>query len=519
MADNNYRSRSNPVAHGAGAPARGQSDDPLAELARLIGQSDGNHGPAASFDDPIDAQDWAADERHAEPAAPADDRYVPRRPADPYPAYRDPPPREADYDAPPPAAHLAARRPLFNGARDDAGSYAAPPPRYLDPQEPSETRQVPAFLPRLRDDRYQYDDQEHGDSDDQFYAADDYEDEAPTGRRRGGVVIVAAVLGVAVLGTAGAFGYRAMFGGSMLPSLPPIIRADNSPNKILPSAGNSRAGASDQADAGSAGSGEKLVPRQENPVDVPAPVSAAPRVVSTIPVFPAPTTPPPGVLASGTPGFPAPVGPAAVAAAPAASAAPVPPAMAMPSNTPVAAPEPKKIHTVAIRPDQNGSTDAAAAPAPPPATRTAAPSRAAPAMAAPAARPAPQGDANAPLSILPSQGGAPTPVPAHTRTAVAQPAPLNPSAGTQPAATAGGGYAVQVSSQRSEAEAQTSFRALQAKFPTQLGGQQPMVRRADLGAKGVYYRALVGPFASMEQAAEVCSNLKAAGGICIVQRN
>jgi cell division septation protein DedD len=46
-----------------------------------------------------------------------------------------------------------------------------------------------------------------------------------------------------------------------------------------------------------------------------------------------------------------------------------------------------------------------------------------------------------------------------------------------------------------------------------------MVRRADLGAKGVYYRAMVGPFVSAEQANELCSNLKAAGGSCIDQKN
>ena len=55
------------------------------------------------------------------------------------------------------------------------------------------------------------------------------------GRRRSGFVVVAAVFGLAVLGTAGAFAYRAMFGGSMLPSLPPIIKADDGPNKIMPS--------------------------------------------------------------------------------------------------------------------------------------------------------------------------------------------------------------------------------------------------------------------------------------------
>jgi len=82
-----------------------------------------------------------------------------------------------------------------------------------------------------------------------------------------------------------------------------------------------------------------------------------------------------------------------------------------------------------------------------------------------------------------------------------------------------GGYAVQVTSQRSEREARTAFRALQAKYPNQLGGRAPIIHRADLGEKGTYYRALVGPFASAEQAAGLCSGLKAAGGNCIVQRN
>jgi cell division septation protein DedD len=89
----------------------------------------------------------------------------------------------------------------------------------------------------------------------------------------------------------------------------------------------------------------------------------------------------------------------------------------------------------------------------------------------------------------------------------------------QAATPSGGGYAVQITSQRSEAEAKASFQELRAKFPNQLGGHQPIIRRADLGAKGTYYRALVGPFASSEQAAALCSGLKAAGGSCIVQRN
>ena len=70
--------------------------------------------------------------------------------------------------------------------------------------------------------------------------------------------------------------------------------------------------------------------------------------------------------------------------------------------------------------------------------------------------------------------------------------------------TGGGGYLVQLSSQRSEGEAQSSFRSLQAKFPNQLGGRAAVVKRADLGAKGTFYRSMVGPFASSGEADQFC---------------
>ena len=44
--------------------------------------------------------------------------------------------------------------------------------------------------------------------DDEFY------DDAPRGGRRKGLLTVVAVLGLAVVGTAGAFGYRSLFGGA-----------------------------------------------------------------------------------------------------------------------------------------------------------------------------------------------------------------------------------------------------------------------------------------------------------------
>ena len=82
----------------------------------------------------------------------------------------------------------------------------------------------------------------------------------------------------------------------------------------------------------------------------------------------------------------------------------------------------------------------------------------------------------------------------------------------------GGGYAVQVTSERSESRAQAAFRVLQAKYPNQLGGRQPIIRRADLGAAGTYYRALVGPL-DRQKKQRLCSGLKAAGADCIIQKN
>jgi cell division septation protein DedD len=138
-------------------------------------------------------------------------------------------------------------------------------------------------------------------------------------------------------------------------------------------------------------------------------------------------------------------------------------------------------------------------------------------------KPSAGNDANGPLSIVPSSGDTASAPAGGPRTAAAHPVPLSKPVASETASAApvasSGGYAVQLSSQGSEAEAQSSFRALQAKYPNLLGGREPIVRRADLGEKGIYYRAMVGPFASREQATDLCSNLKAAGGSCIVQKN
>lgn len=78
---------------------------------------------------------------------------------------------------------------------------------------------------------------------------------------------------------------------------------------------------------------------------------------------------------------------------------------------------------------------------------------------------------------------------------------------------------VQVSSQKSEADAKASYKTLQAKFPSQLQNRSAIIRKADVSGKGTFYRAQVGPFSSSDQANEFCKSLQAAGGQCVVQRN
>jgi hypothetical protein len=56
--------------------------------------------------------------------------------------------------------------------------------------------------------------------DDEAY---DVEDQPCTGRRHCSLALVMAITSLALVGTAGTFGYREIFGGSVLPIPPPII--------------------------------------------------------------------------------------------------------------------------------------------------------------------------------------------------------------------------------------------------------------------------------------------------------
>lgn len=487
--------------------ARGESD-PLAELARLIGQND-PYGAAAAKPAPRPLQSRANVRPSQYDPPPAEDLDAPRSPPawmqrarheTPLPPMPPPVPLEPEYeDEPdyepqpvhplhrysPQHQHQAPAQDYYEEPQQyEAGQQYDAPQRYADEPQQDPSRYDDALYGRLETGEQDYQ-RDPAYPDDPYAYQGEYEEEPEPKKRSKGLVTVAAVLALAVVGTGAAFGYRT-FVGSPRSGEPPIIRADNSPTKVMPAP--SDAGVAKTPDRMLPGDGgEKLVSREETPVDVNA-RSGAPRVVFP-PLNPNGSPPP---VASVSPS--APLAPAAANGA---------------MNN-----EPRRIKTLAVKgdPAENGGVPAGATapPRPAPQTRSAAAPAPAPAAAPPARNPASaNASANAPMSLAPQGGPAPSPPP--TRMAATNP--------TQPAAPSGGGYLVQVSSQRSEADAEASYRALQGKFPGVLGPHSSLVKRVDLGEKGIYYRAFAGPFGSSEEAAQVCNSLKSAGGQCFVQRN
>lgn len=81
----------------------------------------------------------------------------------------------------------------------------------------------------------------------------------------------------------------------------------------------------------------------------------------------------------------------------------------------------------------------------------------------------------------------------------------------------GGTVKAQLGAYRSESEAKTAFAKMQQKFP-QLAGKSPIVVKADLGAKGIFYRLRVGGIAA-DEVKSFCSGLSAKGQACIAAKD
>ena len=172
--------------------------------------------------------------------------------------------------------------PAESGCRGETAwdSYEVPPELPL-----ASRLQVYGDAPEQTSELDEHHDDGAYDVDDQPCADDEHQDEA-TRVRRPKLVVAMAMFSLALAGTVGAFGYRAMISSAGLPMLPPIVNASNQPTKIAPAANEphaKNAANASQVDTVTTGSIEKLVSREEQPVTI-VPPKPTSRVISTIPI-------------------------------------------------------------------------------------------------------------------------------------------------------------------------------------------------------------------------------------------
>lgn len=509
--------------YGRGGDQHGKVDsDPLAELARLIGQTDpfaaqsrpSAHSPtppppSQGYQDDYRQSEYQQDEYQQDyaeqaPAQPSPPSWMRRANVQPAPAPEPDYPVSVSpvhplhrYSAQPAAAEPELRQPqaypdhaypeqAYQQQDQAYQPQAYQQQAYPEPhQQPDPARYDDALYGRLEAGEQDYQ-RDPAYPDDPYAYQSDYPDaEVDEPKKRGGMMTVAAILALAVVGTGAAFAYKT-YVGSPRSGEPPIIKADNTPTKIVPAPTDSSAKVPDRMVTGDGT--EKIVPREEAPVDV-ATKAGGPRVVF------------PPLNQNANPPSVASVSPSAVPPPGASNGT-------LPNNSP------RPIRTVAVKGDQ---TDSAA----PQSAAAAKPAAAPKPVAAPAAPPTPRNpptsanaSANQPMSLAPQAAPAAEPPQRMAATAPTQIAPA--------ASSGGGGYIVQVSSQQSEDSAAASYRVLQGKYGSVLGSRSPVIKRVDLSdkGKGVVYRAFAGPYASAEEATHACNSLKSAGlSACFVQRN
>lgn len=463
-------------------PASATRNDPLAELARIVGQED----PFQA----ILANDGATRPRQ-QPSA-IDDLFAARDTVTP-----------------------ASRAPQGHG-------------RQVEPELPAfDLEQFPQVDPRSAGQSYAY--QQAAPSHQQVgygneaYADDYYDDNAGAyasegyghperldyppverARSRKGLIAVAAVVGAVVIGGGGAY----LMSGSSVGSggEPPLVMANEEPVKVQPQnpGGVEIPNQNKQIYERAQQTETKMVNREEQPVDV----AQAVRMNG-------------GAVADAT-----------GATVPGAST------NSRHNANSLNLGEPRKVRTVSIRPDgsmvgapeSNAARSAASSPVP----SMSLPAEAQPSAAAhspsngnvqvAAAQPKPA--ASTPVAAPATPAVAPKPAPAAAtpaaaqapqRVASTQPVPVAaPAATPETTTTAAGGFSVQLGLANSEAGAETAFTSYQRKYPD-LEGMPSLIRKAEVNGNTIY-RVRVGPM-TREEASSLCSKLQGQGGQCFVAKN
>jgi hypothetical protein len=437
-------------------PQAQTKSDPLAELARIIGQ-----------DDPFRAILAARDAR----SEPAPGRRV---------------------------------EPSFAQAPDPA----PPAPAYRAPAASSPTDAFDQYLASVEQDPYpsQGTDGPPQAEQDAFASGDRTATARP--RQRSRLVSVGAGLGVVAVCITGGLAWRGLHSGGGHAGGVPTIMADTAPLKVAPQKadGVEIPDQNKQIYDRTAKDGQiRIVNREEQPLDVAQAARSAqgtgeggatpgsatgntgapqtgtlteslgePRRVRTVSVKPDTPVPPPQPEVAEAP--PASVIPTMTLPGTSAEGTTAP-ASLRPRGTRVSAP----ISTPTATPVAEAPAPTPVVPAPAPAPRTKAPQRVA--------------------AVAPETTAAVAPPPA---TVVESPAP------------AAGSFSVQLGVRGSASEAQAAFTQMQGKYAL-LAGKPALIRQAEVNGKALY-RVRVGPLGKGE-ATSLCTQLQAAGGQCFVAKN
>ncbi len=298
-------------------------------------------------------------------------------------------------------------------------------------------------------------------------------------------VIVGVILGVVVAGGAGWFFLRDGGDRAVSTDTAGFIKSDPTPYKVRPeNPGGMQVENQDKlvydrvAKGNAPNRVENLLPPAEEPkappvkkVEPPPPVAEAPKPAPE----PEPAKPEPAKAEAVKP-EPAPPEPAKAEVA-AVEPAKVEPAKPEPAPPELAKPEP--------------ATAEAATPAEP--------------------EVAPEEDLAAAIAAATGQPAAPKPAaeaPAETQVA-AVPSPA-------PVAAASGGFHIQLASVLSEQAAQAEWKRVSSKNKDLLGAYKPLITKADLGERGVFFRLRAGPLADKAAADALCASLEEAKVGCIV---
>lgn len=473
-------------AQGQPTSSRERNDDPLSELARIVGQDDPFRTLLASEQPRRPASETSRLSRQDRNEA-KQESYVPElRPA------------ARPFDEPRFSRAAATAQPASQ-ARFAQPIFDAPPARAGFDHHPAHDDRAHAANADLGQDsdydEYAYSEEAAELADQADYAEDQGEPATPpvaARRSRKGLIAVVAVLGVAVIGVAAALSLKGS-GSSSFAGEPPVIKADNAPTKIQPQnpGGAEVPNQSKQIYERVAHTQEtKVVDRSEQPVDVNQAVRRDVARVALAETSGAPT------LAQ-------------------------PPQQPNPTLT---LGEPKRVKTVAVKPDGSVMADVVpVAPKPKAAATTPATPQIPPKPASlvearddsgPTSRPS----AGMPLSIAPFADNQARPAPQPRRVATTAPAEeIASPASTASTGVSSGAYTVQLAAPGSDKEAREAFANLQRKYSSDLGSYEPIIRKVETGGRTIY-RLRVGAL-SREAATSLCSRLQAAGGACFVAKN